>query len=99
MTSIQNYNTVYTLLQSTYPTMLSLGLPIRHHAVIYLHAKLASHLTSSVLHEKLQLDPSEVGAATWIDRKMAQAIVTATEETAGHKLPAKIMSELPETFE
>ena len=70
----------FFLLQSSFPTKLSLGLPKRHHIVCYLHAKLKSHVTSDVLRSRLKLDPSEVGASAWVDVELAQAIVAADEE-------------------
>ena len=70
----------FSMLQSSFPTKLSLGLPKRHHIVCYLHAKLKSHVTSDVLRSRLKLDPSEVGASAWVDVELAQAIVAADEE-------------------
>lgn len=63
------------LWESTYPAMLSFGLPIRHHIVIYLHAKLKQPFTTMHLQSQLKLDPKEVGASTWITKDVVKAIV------------------------
>ena len=61
------------IFQSTYPPKLSLGQPIRHHIVTYLHVKLKKpHTSASIL---VNPDPEEVGAATWVDRNFVKAIV------------------------
>ncbi|XP_052283577.1 nucleoside diphosphate-linked moiety X motif 17-like isoform X2 [Dreissena polymorpha] len=69
--------------ESVYPPKLSLGPPVRHHAVIYLHAKLKPEYTSTQLYPNIQMDPSEVGACAWFSRSMAKVIVSAREEDAG----------------
>ena len=61
------------IFQSTFPPKLSLGQPIRHHIVTYLHVKLKKpHTSASIL---VNPDPEEVGAATWVDRNFVKAIV------------------------
>jgi ADP-ribose pyrophosphatase YjhB (NUDIX family) len=67
------------LWESAYPPMLSLGLPVRHHIVAYMYAKLRQPLTRIKLQSMLQLCPSEVDAATWITKSMARAIVAVSD--------------------
>jgi len=63
--------------------MLSRGLPVRHHIVVYIHARLCDPLTSNLLQTSLQLDASEVGAATWLSRPMVEAIVSVLDDDTG----------------
>lgn len=66
--------------ESVFPPKLSLGQSKRHHAVVYLHAKLKSRYTSGKLNEEVKIDPAEVGACAWFDRSKVKAIVAAREE-------------------
>ena len=84
--------------QSAYPPMLPIGLPKRHHAVVYLYAKLTSDLTSTVLDDQLCLDESEVGASAWIDRSLIKAIVAAKEGTDNQQQANKNTANIPETI-
>uniref|UniRef100_UPI0037E9AE1E nucleoside diphosphate-linked moiety X motif 17 isoform X2 n=1 Tax=Semicossyphus pulcher TaxID=241346 RepID=UPI0037E9AE1E len=65
------------LWESSYPPMLSRGLPQRHHIVIYmlLHSSL-SHLQ---LQASLSPSPAEVSACLWADRQLVRAIVSAVD--------------------
>lgn len=65
--------------ESVYPPKLSLGQPKRHHAVVYLHAKLNRDLTSDFLTPKVKIDPGEVGACAWFDIEKVKAIVSVVE--------------------
>ena len=78
-----------------YPPKLSIGLPKRHHAVIYLYAKLKSPLTQQVLQQRMRPDPGEVGACAWLDRSLVETVVAANEEATGQHLTPP---NLPETF-
>ena len=60
------------LSQSVYPPLFSMGLPRRHHVVVYLLAK--SNKTFAELNSELKLDESEVDAAAWLDERMVQKI-------------------------
>lgn len=83
--------TVYqiTKFQSTFPPMLAMGSPVRHHIVTYIHVKLKPpHTSDSIL---VNPDPEEVGAATWLDRNLIQGIVHAHDPTAPHTTqPSKL---------
>ena len=68
-----------SILQSVYPTKLSIGLPKRHHVVCYIHARLGT-FTAEALESRLRPSPDEVGACAWLDRQMVKAIVAADEE-------------------
>ncbi|XP_060072146.1 nucleoside diphosphate-linked moiety X motif 17-like [Ylistrum balloti] len=69
-----------TLWESVFPPKLTLGLPKRHHVVVYLYGKLNSDLTSDVLSERIRLQPEEAEACVWLDRKIIQGIVACKEE-------------------
>ena len=60
--------------------MLSRGLPVRHHVVVYTHARLSDPLCSSQLQASLRLDETEVSAATWLTRSMVSAIVSILDD-------------------
>ncbi|XP_021368424.1 nucleoside diphosphate-linked moiety X motif 17-like isoform X2 [Mizuhopecten yessoensis] len=71
---------ILALWESVFPPKLTLGLPKRHHVVVYLYGKLTSDLTSDVLTESIQLQPEEAEACVWLDRKISQDIVARNEE-------------------
>jgi len=60
--------------------MLSRGLPVRHHVVVYMHARLSNPLTCSRLQPYLCLDTAEVSAATWVSRSMVEVIASLTDD-------------------
>lgn len=66
--------------QSVFPPKLTLGQSKRHHAVVYLHAKLKSDFTACKMNSDVRIDPGEVGACAWFDKSMVKAIVSAREE-------------------
>ena len=72
----------FILFQSVYPPKLTLGQPKRHHAVIYLHAKLHKDITAEKLTSKVKVDPGEVGACAWFDLEKIKAIVSVVEGEA-----------------
>lgn len=55
---------VFALWESVYPTFIEIGLPSRHHLIVYHLAKITSKDV-----EKLKLQPDEVEAAAWISKK------------------------------
>jgi len=63
--------------------MLSRGLPVRHHVVVYMHARLSDPLTHNHLQTSVCLDSAEVSAATWLSRSMAEVIVSVTDDDSG----------------
>ncbi|WAR00279.1 NUD17-like protein [Mya arenaria] len=81
---------------SVFPPKLSLGQPKRHHAVVYLHARLKPEFTSTSLEVKVNMDPEEVGACAWFDRSKVKAIV-ASREDEGNKDEGD-SSDIPELF-
>ena len=91
---------LFSALQSTYPPTLSLGLPIRHHIVVYFHAKLKEPFTADRLQSELRLDPEEVGASVWLERKIIEAIVATYEgSTEGEtKKSSAGIPNIPETI-
>ncbi|XP_052793023.1 nucleoside diphosphate-linked moiety X motif 17-like [Mya arenaria] len=82
--------------ESVFPPKLSLGQPKRHHAVVYLHARLKPEFTSTSLEVKVNMDPEEVGACAWFDRSKVKAIV-ASREDEGNKDEGD-SSDIPELF-
>ena len=79
--------------------MLSRGLPVRHHVVIYTHARLSDPLSSTHLQAELRLDPAEVGAATWLSRSMVAAIVGVSDGDSGCEPSQLIHDEFPDTIQ
>lgn len=86
-----------------YPPKLSSGLPKRHHAVVYLHAKLCKSYTAEKLQEEINLAPDEVGASAWFDKKIIKAIVRTIEFEEKGAIPDKdidaMLSGLPKSFQ
>lgn len=87
---------LFCALQSTYPPTLRLGLPIRHHIVVYFHAKLKEPFTADRLQSELRLDPEEVGASVWLDRKIARAIAATYEESTEGEEKSSGIPDIPE---
>ncbi|XP_044127589.1 nucleoside diphosphate-linked moiety X motif 17 isoform X1 [Bufo gargarizans] len=78
--NLQGANLPWSILglwESVFPPLLSRGLPTRHHIVTYL--LVSSNETHQELQEKLQPDEREVSACAWLDREIAEQIVTAAE--------------------
>ncbi|ELU08270.1 hypothetical protein CAPTEDRAFT_168621 [Capitella teleta] len=86
-----------SLWESSYPPMLSLGLPKRHHIVVYSYAKLKAPYTTQYLQARLKLDPTEAGACAWFNREMIAAIVDAVEDEQVVHV-GKTNTHLPATF-
>ncbi|KAL4227707.1 hydrolase [Mactra antiquata] len=78
--------------ESVFPPKLTLGVPKRHHAVVYLHAKLKPNFTVDKLMSTVNIDPSEVGACAWFDKTMVEYIVSAKEDGAVKNLPENVLS-------
>lgn len=90
------------LWESCYPPLLSRGLPLRHHVVVYTYAKLSDPLTSSHLQTSLRLDEAEVAAATWLTRSMVASIVSVfDDDTDGQMADVSLRNcdEFPDTIE
>ena len=82
--------------------MLSRGLPLRHHVVVYTYARLSDPLTSSHLQTLLHLDEAEVAAATWLTRSMVVNIVSIFDDDTDCKPTDNCLhscNELPDTIE
>ena len=65
-------DSVLCLWESVYPYMLSMGLPKRHHVVVYLHIKVSVSKTD--LMDKIRLDKEEVDAGMWLDPIMSRLV-------------------------
>ncbi|XP_008321202.1 nucleoside diphosphate-linked moiety X motif 17 [Cynoglossus semilaevis] len=90
---------VLVLWESVYPPLLSSGLPLRHHIVVYL--LICSPLSHLQLQSSLSPSPAEVSACLWADAGLARAMVSAVdgedgglekdeEGVAAEKLPTSV---------
>lgn len=75
-----------------FPPKLSLGDPKRHHAVIYLHAKLKPEFTADSLRSMVKIDPAEVGACAWFDKTYIEYIVSAREDAVQDRVPEHVLN-------
>ncbi|XP_059479652.1 nucleoside diphosphate-linked moiety X motif 17-like [Neocloeon triangulifer] len=69
---------VLCLWESVYPFILGLGLPSRHHVVVYLLVK--SDQTSFELTKSIKLDPEEVQACAWMSPESVKYLLDACED-------------------
>ncbi|XP_065060347.1 nucleoside diphosphate-linked moiety X motif 17-like [Rhopilema esculentum] len=76
---------VLGLWESVYPPLFSMGLPKRHHVVVYLLAK--SKKSSSQLDSDLKLDENEVDAAAWLDEGLVRQISQSDAHGQAIKTP------------
>ncbi|RUS81612.1 hypothetical protein EGW08_010625 [Elysia chlorotica] len=83
------------LWESVFPPKLSVGLPKRHHIVVYFHARLVKGLTASVLEDRLKFDPGEVDACAWLDRNLVTFIANCDDED---DLSPSSFEHLPKAF-
>ncbi|XP_047455501.1 nucleoside diphosphate-linked moiety X motif 17 isoform X2 [Mugil cephalus] len=65
------------LWESVFPPMLSRGLPVRHHIVVYM--LLHSSLSHQQLQAHLSPSPAEVSACVWADSRLVRAVVSAVD--------------------
>ncbi|XP_066274307.1 nucleoside diphosphate-linked moiety X motif 17-like [Branchiostoma lanceolatum] len=84
---------VLGLWESVFPPMLNLGLPKRHHIVVYVH--LLTQQSQAVLQDRLELQASEVDGAAWLDRSLVEAITASDQEEEG---VSSSSSSIPKTF-
>ena len=75
---------------------------MRHHVVVYTHARLSDPLTSEHLQTSLRLDEAEVASATWLTRSMVARIVSVIDDVSDCR-PADVSAhncdEFPDTIE
>jgi len=79
--------------------MLSHGLPVRHHVVVYTHTRLSDPLSSDQLQTALCLDASEVQSATWLNRSMVAAIVSVLDDNSDVDVRQHRPVDFPDTIE
>ncbi|XP_069675045.1 nucleoside diphosphate-linked moiety X motif 17-like [Periplaneta americana] len=73
MLDSSNSNTrLFCLWESVYPPLFEIGEPKNHHVVLYFHAK--SSETWEQLQAKINLDPTEVRACTWLTKENVESI-------------------------
>ncbi|BFZ02393.1 hypothetical protein BsWGS_05432 [Bradybaena similaris] len=77
---LQNKIHMLALWESVYPPKLSVGPPIRHHIVVYFHAKLLGELTAEIMERRINFDPGEVDACAWLDTDIVSAIAQSFDE-------------------
>ncbi|CAG0895975.1 unnamed protein product [Darwinula stevensoni] len=82
---------VLGLWESTYPPMLALGDPVRHHIVVYFHFH--STLPHQELQEQLKLDHTEVDAAAWLPLSLVEAIVNVDINGIPESIPVTTVNE------
>uniref|UniRef100_A0A2C9JKP6 m7GpppN-mRNA hydrolase NUDT17 n=1 Tax=Biomphalaria glabrata TaxID=6526 RepID=A0A2C9JKP6_BIOGL len=76
---INQKSEIIGLWESVYPPMLSLGLPTRHHIVVYFHAQLKDGLTADEMEKLIKFEPAEVDACVWLNREVINAIAQSHE--------------------
>lgn len=77
----------FSFLQSVYPPLFTMGLPKRHHIVVYLLAE--SNRTCAELNEELKLDENEVDAVAWLDEDIVKQICQSDEHGKAVKTTGK----------
>ncbi|CAG5125624.1 unnamed protein product [Candidula unifasciata] len=77
---LQNKIYLLALWESVYPPKLSVGPPVRHHIVVYFHAKLLEDLTAEVMERRINFEPGEVDSCAWLDRDIVSAIAQSFDE-------------------
>lgn len=73
-----NSTSILGLWESSFPPMRHIGLPKRHHIVVYLHHKLSE--TAASISKRIQLETNEVDACTWLCSCVAEGIVATDEQ-------------------
>lgn len=73
--------------QSVYPPVISMGLPQRHHIVVYILAQV--HEDHQTLQEKLSLQQEEVDAAAWLDQHVASEVASSDDYGQSRKVPQR----------
>lgn len=69
------------LWESVYPPMLSRGLPVRHHIVVFM--LLLSSQSHLQLQASLRPSPAEVSACLWADSQLVRAVVSSVDGEDG----------------
>ncbi|KAG0726384.1 Nucleoside diphosphate-linked moiety X motif 17 [Chionoecetes opilio] len=69
---------VLGLWESVYPPVLGMGVPKRHHVVVYLHITL--HKASEQLNKEFELCPEEVDGAAWLSVELIKQAVWSKEQ-------------------
>ncbi|XP_071453230.1 nucleoside diphosphate-linked moiety X motif 17-like [Hetaerina americana] len=72
---------VLCLWEAVYPVLLGLGLPKRHHVVVYLHVLVNKPWQD--IHEDIKLDPEEVQACTWLTADIVALLLRGKKENLG----------------
>eukprot|EP00088_Acartia_fossae_P027558 TRINITY_DN2829_c0_g1_i3.p1 TRINITY_DN2829_c0_g1~~TRINITY_DN2829_c0_g1_i3.p1 ORF type:complete len:320 (-),score=36.70 TRINITY_DN2829_c0_g1_i3:126-1085(-) len=76
--------------ESVYPYILSMGLPKRHHIVLYYLIKLEK--THSELADDMKLDENEVDGAGWLDHTLAKVIAGGEPQIPGTNFPNQTLT-------
>lgn len=80
------------LLQSVYPPLISMGLPKRHHIVVYLLAR--AQQDCSTLQKQIQFHKDEVDAVTWLDEYVATEVASSDDYGQSRRVPQKYFEAL-----
>ncbi|XP_031558107.1 nucleoside diphosphate-linked moiety X motif 17-like isoform X2 [Actinia tenebrosa] len=80
------------LWESVYPPLISMGLPRRHHIVVYLLAR--AQQDCSTLQRMIQFHKDEVDAVTWLDEFVATEVASSDDYGQSRRVPQKYFEAL-----
>jgi len=75
------------LWESVFPSVLSMGLPLRHHIVVYLLAQAGEK--QGTLQSRLKFNEGEVDATAWVDETLAAVIARSDDFGQLMKVPQR----------
>lgn len=75
------------LWESVYPPVIAMGLPKRHHIVVYLLAQ--AREDHHTLETKVKLQEHELDAATWLDQYVATEVASSDDYGQTNKMPMR----------
>ncbi|XP_027056910.1 nucleoside diphosphate-linked moiety X motif 17-like isoform X2 [Pocillopora damicornis] len=75
------------LWESVFPPVLSIGLPVRHHIVVYYQAKAKED--RQTLQKKLILDKDELDASAWVDHATIVEVVQSDDFGQSRPVPQR----------
>ena len=78
---------LFFYLQSVFPPVLSMGLPLRHHIVVYLLAQ--ANENQEMLQSRLKFHGGEVDATAWVDETVAAVVARSDDFGQLMKVPQR----------
>lgn len=88
------HNPLTLFLQSVYPPLISMGLPKRHHIVVYLLAIVNEDCRT--LQQRLKFHTDEVDAVTWLDEYTTTDVASSDDYGQSKKFPQRYFEALVE---